>query len=256
MLDKLCNKLQYNCAKFAFPFTMSSLKHNLTEVLCSFSFDSNIDQWDSTYFGKFYDKIKSRGYTEKQEQKGVQFKFEIKAKEPLISQASTDQTETRMIFRNLKDNTAIILAPYYISFHKLEPYESWEKFRDTEVVNGMNDYISIGLGSSLKQAQMLYLNRYEFDSGTGLSEKFRFLPAVEKFGIGKEKSLRFQSQYEFEPNLLMQIKLNANLLPNSLKEVILECTCLAKTTKNSDTFLSLVELAHSKNNEVFKAITQ
>jgi hypothetical protein len=41
--------------------------HHLTEVICGFWFDPASNVWDSTYFGKYYEKIGALGYNEKQE---------------------------------------------------------------------------------------------------------------------------------------------------------------------------------------------
>ncbi len=235
---------------------MSMLKHELVEVLCSFGFEPNANPWDSTFFGEFYDRIKHRGYTEKQEQKGIQFKVEFNPSLPETPKTSSDETETRMLFRNTGTNSAIILAPHFISFHKLAPYENWEKFREVEIIPGIKDYNEIGLGHrGLRQSQMLYLNQYDIPEGTTLSDSFKFLPSIEEYGIGKEKSLRFQSQYEFEPNLIMQIRLNASLNNHKNKDVTLECSCLANNIEGKFDFLTLAEQAHNKNNEVFKVIT-
>ena len=234
---------------------MSDLKHDLVEVLCSFGFEPNANPWDSTFFGEFYEKIKTIGFTEKQEQKGIQFKVEIDARTPAIPRASADVLETRMLFRNSNTNSAIILAPNFISFHKLAPYASWETFRKESIEPGLRIYQELGLGlHRLLQTQVLYLNKYEFERGVGLSEKFKFIPEVDKMGIGKEKSLRFQSQYDFDPNLIMQIKLNANSLSNGRKDVVLECSCIAMNNEDSSDYFSLAELAHKKNNEVFNLI--
>jgi len=235
---------------------MSSSKHELVEVLCSFSFDPIANPWDSTFFGEFYENIKELGFTEKQEQKGIQFKVEFNPITPESSKATSDELETRMLFRNSKSNSAIILAPHFVSFHKLAPYLNWEAFRDNEIIPGFRRYNKVGLGiKGLIQTQMLYLNKYDFEKGTALSDKFKFLPSIEKFGIGKEKSLQFQSKYEFEPNLLMQIRLNASIVNEDKKTVTLECSCLANNLDGKTDYLTLAELAHTKNNEVFNVIT-
>ncbi len=234
---------------------MSTSKHELVEVLCSFGFEPNANPWDSTFFGEYYDKIKEIGYSEKQEQKGIQFKVEIDSRTPTTPRASADELETRMLFRNSTTNSAIILAPNFISFHKLKPYSTWEQFRSETIEPGMKIYQSLGLGlHGLLQTQMLYLNKYDFESGIGLSEEFRFIPEVDRMGFGKERSLRFQSQYDFDPNLIMQIKLNANSLPDGRKDVVLECSCLAMNIEKTSDYFHLAELAHSKNNEIFRLI--
>ena len=137
-----------------------SSKHQLAEVLCGFWFSPEQNPWDSTFFGKYFDKIEPEGYTEKKEQQGYQIKFELK--NPAIENptAQADKLEPRMLFKNPESNTAILMASNYISFHKLPPYNSWEDFLEKQIKPDINHYKNIGLGNSLMHIQMLYLNQY------------------------------------------------------------------------------------------------
>ena len=234
----------------------SEKKHQLAEVLCGFWFDPIQNPWDSTFFGKFFEVIEKDGYTEKQEQQGYQVKFEIRSADLEKPTAQADKLEPRMLFRNPIKNTAILMAANYISFHKLPPYVNWETLLDEQINPGLTKYNSIGLGKGLIQVQMLYLNKYIFNKDANLSDTFNFLPAVEKFGIGKERSLLFQSQYELDPNLVVQIKLNSIPVPDNSKQVFLECGCMALNSKDSDDWFTIASQAHTTNNKVFVTITE
>jgi uncharacterized protein (TIGR04255 family) len=235
---------------------MKSHNHHLVEVLCGFWFEPSSNIWDSTFFGKYFDLIFKEGYTEKHEQQGIQVKLEVKGDEIGSPTAQAEKLELRMLFKNPSKNTAILMSSNFISFHKLEPYSDWENFLKEEISPGIKSYLSIGLGKNLQKVQMLYLNRYDLDSHANLGDTFSFLPSVGDFGIGKERSLLFQSQYELDPNLLMQIKLNASLPNSQSKQVFLECSCIANNTLSSDNdWSSLANQAHNKNNEVFRLIT-
>jgi len=231
-------------------------KHQLVEVLCGFWFDPKNNLWDSTYFGKYFELIQNDGYIEKQEQVGYQVKFELKPNELESPTAQTDKLEPRMLFRNPEQNSAILMAANYISFHKLPPYETWESFVEHQIKPGLVHYHSIGLGKGLIRLQMLYLNRYQFDQDANLSDTFTFLPAVEKFGIGKERSLLFQSQYELDPNLLLQIKLNSVPTKENYKQVFLECSCMTTNPESTEDWITTVSKIHETNNKVFTAITK
>ena len=148
------------------------------------------------------------------------------------------------------------MAAHYISFHKLPPYTNWETLLEEQIKPGLKHYNSIGLGKGLIQTQMLYLNKYSFEKDANLSDTFNFLPAVEKFGIGKERSLLFQSQYELDPNLLLQIKLNSIPTIDNSKQVFLECSCMAFNKENAEDWLPIVSQAHDTNNKVFKEIAK
>lgn len=232
-------------------------KHQLAEVLCGFWFNPEQNPWDSTFFGKYFELIEKNGYTEKQEKQGYQVKFEIKSTETEPPVAQADKLEPRMVFKNPEKNSAILMASNYISFHKLPPYISWESLIEEQVKPGIARYYEMGLGKGLIQVQMLYLNSYTFEKDANLSDAFNFLPSVENFGIGKERNLVFQSQYELDPNLLLQIKLNSipNLGDNS-KQVFLECSCMAFNKTGTEDWLKIVSNAHETNNKVFNTIVK
>lgn len=234
---------------------MSTINHQLAEVLCGFWFKPESNSWDSTCFGKFYDKILKLGFSEKQEQKAVQIKMEFKTVEGAPATApEMTEGDNRMIFRNPANNSAIILSANYLSFHKLPPYNGWDQLISDIVNPGLAMYREIGLGNDLVQVQSLYLNRYNLKPEDKLSEIFSFLPATESFGVGFEHNLVFQSQYELSPNITVNLKLNCNT--NSLlneKVAFLECTSFAKAMEKVDE-TKLIKDAHDKTNLVFNNI--
>jgi len=231
--------------------------YQLQEVLCAFIFNPNLNAWDSTYFGKYYDAIQNLGFNEKQEQKGFELKFELKADaNKKISEPQYNEAEPKMLFKNAEKNYAILMANSYVSFHKLPPYERWENMMKDQIKPGLEQYFKIGLGKDLLQVQMLYLNKYEFDEKEKLSSKFSFIPSIEDFGIGIEKNLLLQSQYDLEPNLLMQIQINARLTERKTKEVFLQCSCIAHNKAQKTNWEEIAQQVHDQNNLVFNKITK
>lgn len=232
-------------------------KHHLTEVLCGFWFNPSSNVWDSTFFGKFHEKIEPLGYKDKQEQKGFQVKFELKAEAGQnVPFSEMNETEPRMVFKNTQSGFAIVMATNFVSFHKLAPYKNWESLMAEQVVPGMKEYHGIGLGNDVAQVQALYLNKYTLQIEDKLSDYFSFIPSVQEFGSGKENNLMFQSQYQLEPNLMQQIKLNAVInLIDKTKDVFLECSCFASPF-DGYSWEKLAEQAHDQNNLVFKSITK
>lgn len=231
--------------------------HNLTEVLCGFWFNPNVNVWDSTFFGKYYEKIQPLGYDVKEEQKGVQIKFAIKPEGgKSVPVSEMNEMDSRMVFKNPKNASAILMAANFISFHKLEPYKTWEALIAEQVNPGMETYQKLGLGKEVVQVQALYLNKYTLKASEKLSDYFSFVPSVQDFGNGFENSLVFQSQHELKPNLIQQIKLNAVLdAASNMKNVFLECSCIASAHDNYN-WEKLAQQAHDQNNLVFKSITK
>ena len=238
---------------------MSAKKHQLAEVLCGIWFEPNSNPWDSTYFGKYYDKLeKQLGFTEKQEQKAFRIKVELKSNKTSEGNSLPEMTEgePRMVFKNNINTTAVVLSSNFISFHKLPEYESWDSLIDSLVKPGIKIYSEIGLGKDVVQVQCLYLNKYSLDIKDKLSDYFSFIPSIEDFGIGSETNLSFQSQYDLSPNMHMLIKLNGNINPQTnTKEVFFECSCFAKRLGDEDIFI-LAKQAHDQTNLVYKKITK
>ncbi len=233
------------------------MAHHLTEVLCGFWFNPKSNIWDSTFFGKYHEKMQSLGYNKKEEQKGIQIKFELKPEGGKnVPTSEMNETDSRMVFKDTENAYAILIASNFLSFHKLEPYDNWEALMAKQVNPGMKEYLSLGLGNDIVQVQALYLNRYTLKMEEKLSDYFNFIPSIQDFGNGIENNLVFQSQYELEPNLMQQIKLNAVLdTVSKTKNVFLECSCFA-TAHNGLSWEKLAQQAHDQNNIVFKSITK
>jgi len=231
--------------------------HQLQEVLCAFTFNPSQNAWDSTYFGKYYDAIQDLGFKEKKEQKAFEVKFEFAADaNKKIAEPQYKEAEPKMLFKNVEKNYAILMGNGYISFHKLPPYERWENMMKDQIKPGLEKYFDIGLGKDLLQVQMLYLNKYEFDENEKLSSRFGFIPSIEDFGIGKERSLLLQSQYDLEPNLLMQLQIQVRLTEKKTKEVFLQCNCIAHNKEKKGNWEEIAQQVHDQNNLVFNKITK
>ncbi|MDX2173969.1 MAG: TIGR04255 family protein [Bacteroidota bacterium] len=231
--------------------------HHLVEVLCAFWFNPSSNIWDSTFFGKYYEIINGLGYTEKTEQKAVKVKFELKPEfDKTFATQEADEGNSKMIFRDSKNGYAIIMSANFLSFHKVAPYKNWELLMKEQVIPGMKAYEEIGLGKDIVQVQALYINQYEIGKNDKISDYFKFIPSVSDFGIGQESNLVFQSQYDLEPNLMQQIKMNSILDPaKDNKDVFLECSCFASAHMELK-WEELAQSAHDQNNKVFKTITK
>jgi uncharacterized protein (TIGR04255 family) len=235
---------------------LTNQNHQVAEVLCAIWFNTEVNKWDSTYFGRYFEKLEQMGFTEKNEQKSVHFKMEINNNENIIDTPQTEmkEGEPRMVFRNVTQNTAVILSSNFISFHKLPPYDNWENLINNLVEPGLKAYQSLGLGKEVIQVQCLYLNKFELDTEDHLSKYFNFIPSIQNFGIGIERNTSFQSHYELAPNLQMLIKLNSSInSTNHLKEVFLECSCFASALENH-TIFELARQAHDQTSLVFNSL--
>jgi len=135
---------------------------------------------------------------------------------------------TQMVFKNEKEDQAILLGNNYISFHTINHYPGWEIFSDHFISIYLKKYFEIGYGKGLLSAQMIYINKFDLDKSKKLSDYLTFVPAMERFGEGDELSHLFQSAYKIAPNKNLQLKTILNVLnPDKIKTVILECNCIA-----------------------------
>jgi uncharacterized protein (TIGR04255 family) len=225
----------------------TNINEHIVEVLFAMWFDPKSNDWDSTYFGKYHDRIQPLGYTEKQEQKQMEFQLDLSTRQP---NSQIREGGIRMIFRNPTLKTAIILANHYISFHKLAPYNSWEDLMESVVDKGLQLYQELGIGNVLWEVQCLYLNRWELKADESISKYFNFLPNINE---GKESNVLFQAKYEIPDNISAQLKLNSTPKPDGSRDLSFECSTFAKAISSTD-YRILGKNAHDKANNVFQKI--
>lgn len=230
--------------------------HKLTEVLCAFWFSPEDNDWDSTYFGKFFDIISKQGFTIKEEQKSVQLSMMLKSQDSgLKPETDYSEGEGRMIFRNVDKSKAIILSSNFISFHELGAYKGWDSLINDLVNPFLEIYRGLGLGKETLQVQSLYLNNFSIPFEQKLSNVFAFLPDLEEFSPKAESNVVFQSQYNLEPNLLVLIKLNGGINDKTqMKELVLECSSFAVKHGNFSE-AQLIADAHAQANSIFHKTT-
>lgn len=225
---------------------MVANNEHIVEVLCAMWFDSDPNEWDSTFFGKYYTEISQLGYTEKEEQKGFEFKIEIKPK-PVPEYT---EGKSRMIFRNPTQKTAIILSDNFISFHKLAPYDTWEKLIAQVVEPGFEKYKKIGLGNHLREVQCLYLNKHTLGVEQSIASVFKFWPSIEE---GFETNILFQTKYDMREGVSVQLKLNGGANEAGVRDLFFECTTFVKATAEKD-YHRFAEIAHEYANKVYNKL--
>lgn len=228
---------------------MANNQH-LVEVLCAIKFDPSQNEWDSTFFGNFHELIKKRGYTEKKEQRHLQFQVEVKPTQdqPIIKE---EQGELRMVFSNPLQKSAIILADNFVSFHKLAPYDTWDSFIKEVVNPGLEDYFQLGLGKGISEVQCLYLNKYKLEQGEGITKYFKFLPIIKG---SKETQVVFQGKYDIGSDSFIQLKLNANENQETGRTVFFECSCFVSASSEQRDFVTLAQKAHDNANGAYRNV--
>lgn len=227
---------------------MSNNQH-LVEVLCAIRFDVTKNEWDSTFFGKYYELIKERGYTERKEQRQVELQVQVKASDNQ-SIIQENPPQIRMAFSNPNLKSAIIMGNNFISFHKLAPYETWEKLISDIVQPGLTEYHQIGLGKGITEVQCLYLNRYQLEEGQSVTEYFNFLPNISG---SKEGQVSFQARYEFDSETFVQLKLN-KLGSSPSPTLFFECSSFVSVLDDQVDFLSVAQKAHDSANTVYRNV--
>lgn len=153
--------------------------NHLIEVNCGFHFldESN---WDSTYYGQFYDLVKSEGFNEKTERKGIQVTIKDD-KTTTSSKIASQEIEDQIIFKNNQKGLAIMIAKNKLSFHAVKNYKGWEDFTTTFVLPILDKYLNLGLGKGNFKLNCLYLNRFETEIGKATSSYLTFINDISKF---------------------------------------------------------------------------
>lgn len=199
---------------------MDNSNTHLVEVNCGFNFPEETETWDSTFFGQFYEKIKSKGFDRKEERKGVQFTFNAGLISTGNAPITTSQVEDQVIFWNSEKHEAILIGKNRVSFHIVKNYTSWEKFCSEIIVPYSRIYQDLGLGNGKRHCSIVYLNRFVKPLGEDLSQYFKIIsPVAPKFG--KEVMTFVQRVISNDRNLLIA-KLNSQILDSS-QIVNLEC---------------------------------
>lgn len=187
---------------------MYSNKH-LKEVVCTFKFLQGSTKWDSAFFGQYYDKIISSGFTERQEKKGIVFEFNPASG----NQASTVQEgESQMIFRDPSRNYAITMGNQFISFHIVATYSNWESFNKDLMKPMMDKYLELGIYDKLFNCQLVYLNRFDFTHAEALSDYFTVLSTPLK-QFGREANVQLAKNYVTPNHIVLNLRITPQPTP-------------------------------------------
>ena len=231
---------------------MEYLHHKITEAVCAFRYNPDLNNWDLTKYAEFYNEIRNDGFEKKQEIRPLQLSFQLKPNElPAVQQMN--QGEINMVYKNDDDSSAILLGNNYISFHTLNHYPGWEIFHSELISPYIAKYFEIGLGNGLISAQMIYINTFDINYGKNLSDYLNFIPRMENLGTGDELSHLFQSLYDISPNKKLQLKTILNVQPpEKTKKVVFECNCISSNSSTLDVaWETLAKDAHDAAKNAF-----
>lgn len=229
-----------------------SNKH-LIEVNCGFQFPEETSQWDSTFFGQYYEKIKDKGFTDKEERKGVQIIFNNISVEPTKPVVSTSPVEDQVVFRDNIKGLAIIIGKGKISFHCVQNYAEWDIFVSSFIKPFYEIYEKLGLGNGKRQCNVVYLNRFECNHEIELSKYFTIISSMDS-NFGKEVITNVQRLFSNKENLLIA-KLNSQIVEE--KQIVnLECgaVCINEDYINNTDWISQANKTHEPIKSFFESV--
>ena len=230
-----------------------SNKH-LIEVNCGFAFPNETTLWDSTFFGQYYEKIKVLGFSDREERKGVQIKFEAIVKSAKTSPISASEIEDQIVFRNPQKGWAILMGKGKISFHILKDYTKWDDFIEQFIKPFTELYKGIGLGNGTRQCSVVYLNRFAKKKEENLSDYFTMATQLDsKFGVETVTSV--QRVFNNTKNLLIA-KLNSQTGNDDINTINLECGAICVNTDclESDDWLNQAYKTREPIREFFEEL--
>lgn len=226
--------------------------HHLIEVSCGFQFPQETLVWDSTFFGQYYEKIKSTGFNEKEERKGVQITFNG-ARDSGQSPFTSSEIEDQVIFKNNEKGWAILMGKGKVSFHIVKDYSNWDKFLSSLIVPYFSIYKELGLGNGIRQCNMVYLNRFKMPTSEKLSDYFTIISEIDsKFGV--ETTTALQRIIENDSNLLIT-KLHTQILPSG-PSINLECGSICKSVicMNNQDWVYQANQTHQPIRDFFESL--
>jgi uncharacterized protein (TIGR04255 family) len=223
-------------------------KH-LAEVICSFEFIEDIPKWDSIYFGSYFEMIRSSGFSERQERKGVLATLPTAtvAGHSLPFPVAVDQ----MVFKHPVRNWGIIMSKRSISFHVLISYVGWNCFRDELIRPFYKQYLELGLGIGQRNCTMMYLNRFERKREELLSDYYSIASPIDK-AFGFEKNTILQRLFEKKENLFLVTKLTTQDQSSEQYAVNLECGAIS--VKRDMPWAEQIEEVHAPILQFFETI--
>jgi uncharacterized protein (TIGR04255 family) len=236
---------------------MAYTNKHLIEVVCGFQFTQEPLNWDSTYFGQLYEKIKVDGFTEKQERKGFQIEVSpnsLDASKPVVSAGQT--SDDQVVFKNLKKGWAISMGKNKVSFHIVKDYTKWEDFRDQLIIPFYKIYLSIGLGKGRRQCNVLYLNNFTKPIEESLANYFTIISSLGG-EFGTETGSFVQRVFNDKKSNLLITKLNSQTIPgNNINIINLECAsvCISEDLINGSDWISQVNATHAPVQAFFETI--
>lgn len=227
--------------------------NHLLEVNCGFHFNTNDSNWDSTYFGQFYDKIKGFGFNEKIERKGIQVTIK-EDKEETKARIASQEIEDQVIFKNTNKGLAIILAKDKISFHSLGNYIDWDNFSNSFIKPMFEIYLNLGLDYGNVKCNVVYLNRFSIDENSKISEHLNFINEINNLEGIYEVDSNFQRVFR-KNDLTLLLRGNYIIDKNNLsnKVINLECGSIIEIPKiNKQNLIEIIDKVHSPIRELFE----
>jgi len=228
---------------------MSIPNSHLVEVNCGFHFNQETTPWDSTFFGRFYEKIYDRGFTQKEVRRGVSIIFGLKENANSIP---TQEIEEQFIFKN-SSGMAITMAQNKISFHITSNYSNWETFVNTLIRPISEIYKKLGLGNGERECNLVYLNRFSKSKDEDLSEYFKIISKIDKT-LGDEANTFVQRVIDNGSNNLIT-KLKSQLTNNTFN-INFECGAVNKDrfAKNNSDWIAQANMTHAPIRDFFESL--
>lgn len=223
---------------------------HLVEVNCSFQFPQETTQWDSTFFGRFYEKIKDKGFTEREERKGVEFTFGFRRNSLQLPQ--TTNVEDQVIFKDNKGR-AILMSRNKISFHIIKGYTIWDDFVNLFIKPYSEIYKSLELGNGIRECSLIYLNGFNKTSDLPLSNFFTIVPQHNS-SLGTDAGIAIQKVIDNGSNLLIAKFISQP--ENRSFSVTLECGAINTnmSSKSGSDWIHQANETHAPVNAFFESI--
>jgi uncharacterized protein (TIGR04255 family) len=227
--------------------------HHLIEVNCGFQFPEETVNWDSTFFGQYYEKIKDSGFIEREDRKGVQIMFNAFISDSKSPPITTSQIEDQVIFKNSEKGLAILIGKGRVSFHCIKGYQKWDVFLNEFIMPFAEHYKSLGLGNGKRQCSVVYLNRFTKSVEENLSDYLTIISSLEpKFGVEIMSSV--QRVVSNKKNLLIA-KLNSQVVEKT-QNINLECgaVCINEKCMSNEDWSYQANQTHEPILSFFEAI--
>jgi uncharacterized protein (TIGR04255 family) len=206
-------------------------KQPLVEALCELHF-SKSDNWDITLPGLFYAQVKDE-FPERTTFNQVSFQFAIGQK-PLLDIPQPAEVSPRLQLKREDGSAVVQIGSDLLVVNHLQPYKSWEDFRDL-ILKMVTKYVELCGNGKLEGISLRYINHIDVSNSVKF-EIEQFLSVFPIFPSSLNLDLvGFSQTYDFyyaQPSAILKHQTGVIANPDGSLGLLLDLNFRSQNTES------------------------